>query len=194
MAGAPTCWIIAGPNGAGKTTFALNYLPRIAQCHHFVNADLIAAGIAPLAPNWRTVSAGRVFLKEISRHIDAKRDFGFETTLSGLSYRGLIQRLREDGWRVELIYVALPSVEVAMSRVAERVMHGGHDIPRADLTRRFSRSIRNFLAEYAHLADRAECYLNTDLHPIRVFTQQGRRREVTAPAILHQLEKLGRNV
>jgi predicted ABC-type ATPase len=46
----PTCWIIAGPNGAGKTTFALEYLPRVAGCSHFINADLIAAGLAPLAP------------------------------------------------------------------------------------------------------------------------------------------------
>ncbi len=190
---APTCWIIAGPNGAGKTTFALNYLPQVAQCENFVNADLIAAGLAPLAPEGRKMSAGKVFLKEISLNIHAKRDFGFETTLAGLTYRGLINRLRDDGWRVELIYLALPGVEVAISRVAERVHHGGHDIPRADLTRRFSRSIKNFLEEYAYLVDRAECYLNTDLHPVRVFTQQGRRREVTAPAILDQLERLDRN-
>jgi len=190
---APTCWIIAGPNGAGKTTFALNYLPQVAQCENFVNADLIAAGLAPLAPEGRKMSAGKVFLKEIFLNIHAKRDFGFETTLAGLTYRGLINRLRDDGWRVELIYLALPGVEVAISRVAERVHHGGHDIPRADLTRRFSRSIKNYLEEYAYLVDRAECYLNTDLHPVRVFTQQGRRREVTAPAILDQLERLDRN-
>ncbi len=101
---APTCWIIAGPNGAGKTTFALNYLPQVAQCENFVNADLIAAGLAPLAPEGRKMSAGKVFLKEISLNIHAKRDFGFETTLAGLTYRGLINRLRDDGWRVELIY------------------------------------------------------------------------------------------
>ncbi len=45
----PTCWIIAGPNGAGKTTFALSYLPTAANCRNFVNADLIAAGLSPLA-------------------------------------------------------------------------------------------------------------------------------------------------
>lgn len=50
----PVCWIIAGPNGAGKTTFALKYLPAVANCSTFVNADLIAAGLSPLAPkkNW----------------------------------------------------------------------------------------------------------------------------------------------
>ncbi len=44
----PTCWIIAGPNEAGKTTFAMAYLPKVAQCRRFINADMIAAGMAPL--------------------------------------------------------------------------------------------------------------------------------------------------
>ena len=153
----PICWIIAGPNGAGKTTFALNYLPRVAGCNVFVNADLIAAGLAPLAPEGRAIAAGRVFLRELSRNIEARRDFGFETTLSGLTYRQLIKRLRSEGWRVELIYLALPSVEMARSRVAERVLHGGHDITRTDIDRRFSRSLDNFLGDYVFLADRAVC-------------------------------------
>ena len=79
----PVCWIIAGPNGAGKTTFALKYLPEVAGCTNFVNADLIAAGMSPLAPERERVTAGRIFLTEIERHIQARRDFGFETTLAG---------------------------------------------------------------------------------------------------------------
>ena len=189
----PVCWIVAGPNGAGKTTFALNYLPKVAGCNVFVNADLIAAGIAPLAPEGRAMSASRVFLREVARNIRARRDFGFETTLSGLAYRQLIKRLRSEGWRVELIYLALPSVEMARSRVAERVLHGGHDIPRADIDRRFSRSLDNFLGDYVFLADRAVCYLNADEDPVPVFTQIGKRREVVEPEILKTLEKMKRD-
>ena len=121
----PTCWIVAGPNGAGKTTFAMEYLPRIAGCRVFMNADLIAAGLAPLAPERRRVAAGRLFLREMARNIAARRDFGFETTLSGRTHPGLVRRLKAADWRVELIYLALPSVEVARLRVAERVTHGG---------------------------------------------------------------------
>jgi predicted ABC-type ATPase len=83
----PTCWIIAGPNGAGKTTFALKYLPE-EGCRNFVNADLIAAGMSPLAPERERMSAGRLFLTEIQRHIQARHDFGFETTLAGRGYPG----------------------------------------------------------------------------------------------------------
>lgn len=187
----PVCWIIAGPNGAGKTTFALNYLPRVANCHVFVNADLIAAGLAPLAPKGKAIAASRVFLKEISLNIAARRDFGFESTLSGLGYRKLIHRLRSQGWRVELLYLALPSVEMAMSRVAERVLHGGHNIPRKTVERRFYRSLGNFFGEYVLLADRAVCYLNADSEPMPVFTQQGADREVAEPDILRMLERTG---
>jgi predicted ABC-type ATPase len=90
----PTCWIIAGPNGAGKTTFALQYLPTVANCRNFVNADLIAAGLAPLAPETELLAANRLFLREIAAHIQARQDFAFETTLSGRSYLKLIHRLK----------------------------------------------------------------------------------------------------
>jgi len=91
----PTCWIIAGPNGAGKTTFALEYLSNAVGCRQFVNADLIAAGMAPLAPESERVSAGRIFLKEIERYCRARTDFGFETTLAARAYPRLIWRLQE---------------------------------------------------------------------------------------------------
>ena len=96
----PTCWIIAGPNGAGKTTFALEYLPRTVGCKTFVNADLIATGLAPLAPERRRVAAGRVFLRQIAGNIAARHDFGFETTLAGRTHQRLIMRLKSEGWRV----------------------------------------------------------------------------------------------
>ena len=189
----PVCWIVAGPNGAGKTTFALNYLPRVAGCNVFVNADLIAAGLAPLAPEGRAIAAGRVFLREVSRNIQARRNFGFETTLSGLAYRQLINRLKSGGWRVELIYLALPSVEMAKCRVAERVRHGGHNIPRTDLERRYFRSLDNFLGEYAFLVERAVCYCNADRDPVVVFRQHGTRRTVTEPSRLQTLEDMRRH-
>lgn len=64
-----TCWIVAGPNGAGKTTFALNYLPHVANCTRFINADLIAAGLSPLAPERELLAASRIFLQEIEEAI-----------------------------------------------------------------------------------------------------------------------------
>ena len=89
-----TCWIMAGPNGAGKTTFALNYLPVVANCSVFINADLIAAGLSPLAPEKQLLTASRLFLTEIEVQIAKRQDFAFETTLSGRGYLELIKRLK----------------------------------------------------------------------------------------------------
>lgn len=184
----PTCWIVAGPNGSGKTTFAMEFRPRIAGCHVFVNADLIAAGLAPLAPERMRVAAVRIFLREVARHITARYDFGFETTLSGRAHLGLVRRLKADGWRAELVYLALPSVDVVELRVAERVRHGGHYIPVRDIERRFVRSLDNLFDHYASLVDRAVCFFNGDPSPLLVFTQEGGHRVVTEPLILRSLE------
>lgn len=170
----PTCWIIAGPNGAGKTTFALEYLPRVAGCRNFINADLIAAGLSPLAPDRELVTASRLLLKEIEDRITRKEDFAFETTLAGRGYLRLIERLQKEDWQVELIYLALPSVEMSHLRVAERVAHGGHDIPARDITRRFPRSLRNLLADYGQKANRTRCFMNSGQTPELIFEQQSK--------------------
>lgn len=187
MVAQPACRLIAGPNGAGKTTFALKYLPEMAQCRVFVNADLIAAGLSPLAPEEPAMAASRLFLREIEQHIRARRDFAFETTLSGRTYLRLIRRLRADGWQVELIFLALPSVEISRLRVAERVMHGGHAIPAADIARRFPRSLRNLFGVYAQAVDYACCFLNTGETPELVFTREGGTETIYQNVIYQQL-------
>ena len=174
----PVCWIIAGPNGAGKTTFALKYLPEVAGCQRFINADLIAAGLSPLAPAQEQPAASRLYFAEIERGVDAREDFAFETTLAGRGYLRLVDRLTQGGWRTELIYLALPGVEMSRLRVAERVAHGGHDIPQAAIERRFARSLRNLFDLYAPRVTRARCYLNSGDSPVAVFVQQGGVREI----------------
>ena len=185
----PVCRIIAGPNGAGKTTFALRYLPLVAPGSAFVNADLIAAGLSPLAPEQQTILASRLFLQQIERHIAEGRDFAFETTLSGRGYLRLVRRLRSQGWRVELLYLALPTAELSQLRVAERVAHGGHSIPAADIARRFPRSLWNLLELYGGAVNEASCFINSGPTPGIVFTQQGEQRTVLDPAAFDQLVK-----
>ncbi len=174
----PTCWIIAGPNGAGKTTFAMEYLPKVTDCIHFINADLIAAGLSPLAPERELLTASRLFLREIKARITACEDFAFETTLAGRTYLHLIERLRRDGWWVTLIYLALPSVEMSKLRVAERVAHGGHNIPTAAIERRFPRSLRHLLNDFSYQVDACTCFMNDGEHPVLVFEQRGDNRDI----------------
>jgi len=174
----PTCWIIAGPNGAGKTTFALEYLPQVAQCSRFINADLIAAGLSPLAPERELLAASRLFLSEIEAAVAEREDFAFETTLAGRSYLKLVRRLRAEGWRTELIYLALPSMEMSRLRVAERVAHGGHNVPATDIERRFARSLGNLLNVFSTEVDACRCFMNSSAVPELVFEQQGDVRNI----------------
>ncbi|MBW2739859.1 MAG: zeta toxin family protein [Deltaproteobacteria bacterium] len=145
--------IIAGPNGAGKTTFAIEFLPNEADCPAFVNADLIAAGIAPFQPEKLAIRAGKLMLEEIKTHVLKGESFAFETTLSGRGYGCMIPEWQAIGYRVKLIFLSLPNVEMAIERVATRVAQGGHDVPEAIIKRRFEAGIRNFNKIYKSLVD-----------------------------------------
>ncbi len=158
---APRCIVIAGPNGAGKTTFAREYLPKDAQVIHFVNADLIAGGLSPLRPELATLAGGRLFLTELDRLARARADFAFETTLSGLVYLHRLKRWKAAGYRIEITWLRLASPQLALRRIAARVRQGGHNVPRADVLRRFTRGWVNFQQFYRPLADAWAVYDNS---------------------------------
>ena len=157
--------IIAGPNGAGKTTFAIEFLPNEAGCPAFVNADLIAAGIAPFQPEKSAIRAGKLMLEEIKAHVLKGESFAFETTLSGRGYGRMIPEWQAIGYRVKLIFLSLPNVEMAIERVATRVAQGGHDVPEAIIRRRFEAGIRNFNKIYKSLVDAWTLYDNSGEAP-----------------------------
>jgi predicted ABC-type ATPase len=157
----PICIIIAGPNGAGKTTFAHQFLPIDAGVIHFVNADLIADGLSPLQPELAALAAGRLYLAEIDRLARARADFAFETTLSGLALVDRLKRLRTAGYRIEIIFLRLSSARLALRRVAARARQGGHNVPPADVLRRFVRGWLNFQEIYQPLADAWAVYDNS---------------------------------
>ena len=160
----PRCIVIAGPNGAGKTTFAREFLPRDAKVAHFVNADLIAGGLSPLRPELAARAAARLFLLELDRLARARVSFAFETTLSGRAHLIRLKRWKTAGYRIEITYLRLSSPALALRRVAARVRQGGHDVPRADVLRRFARGWENFPA-YRVLADAWAVYDNSGAAP-----------------------------
>jgi len=174
----PTCFIIAGPNGAGKTTFALRYLPQIAGCRNFVNADLIAYGISPFDSLSAQYEAGRLFLREIYANIDKRVDFAFETTLAGRSQISLLKKLRQDGWQVVLFFLWIPNAAFSKSRIRERVEHGGHNVPDDTIYRRFPRTLHNFIKIYIPLCDKVLCYDNSGPKPVPIFEQDGKIRRI----------------
>jgi predicted ABC-type ATPase len=168
MAGKQKIVIIAGPNGAGKTTFAREFLPNEADCPVFVNADLIAAGLAPFSPEAAAFRAGRLMLEEIRNHVHRRESFAFETTLSSLMYARLIPKWRRLGYRVRLIYLRLPNPEMAVTRVADRVAQGGHFIPEAVIRRRFDGGWNNFNSKYKLLVNAWALYDNSQPEPVLI--------------------------
>lgn len=162
--------IIAGPNGAGKTTFAREFLPNEANCPIFINADLIAAGLAPFAPETAAIKAARLMLSEIKANVAAGNSFAFETTLSGKAYAKDIAEWKRLGYHITLFFLSLPNVEFAMARVASRVAAGGHNIPEATIRRRFNAGISNFHKVYKSLADAWSLYDNSEQQPVLLET------------------------
>jgi predicted ABC-type ATPase len=158
--------IIAGPNGAGKTTFARSFLPAEAQLPRFINADLIAAGLAPFAPETAALKAGRLMLQEMEQCAQRSESFAFETTLSGLGYLRHIAGWRVHGYRVSLFFLTLPNVETAIARVAARVRQGGHDIPEPVIRRRFAMGWNNFQRRYKQDVDDWALYDNAAAEPV----------------------------
>ncbi len=150
----PTVAVIAGPNGAGKSTAAPFLLKQALGILEFVNADQIAMGLSAYAPETVSFEAGRIMLHRLRELAAANVSFAFESTLSSRTFAPFLSRCKAQGYQVQLFYVALPSAKLAINRVALRVKLGGHNIPQADIERRFQRSLHNLYALYLPLADR----------------------------------------
>ena len=190
----PVCTIIAGPNGAGKSTFAIMHAQRVKGGFNFVNANLIAAGLSPFAPERELMTASKLFLNEIHRYVAKRESFALETTFSGKTHARLISKLRADNWRVELIYLWIPSVAVSLDRVRERVEHGGHNIPPEAIIRRFPKSVHNLLYVYSDLCSSTACFDNSGEQPKLIFKQNLLERSIIDPSIYNLLIKAGKEM
>jgi len=158
--------IVAGPNGAGKTTFAREYLPREADCPTFINVDLIAAGLSPFKPERVALQASRLMIKEMESFLRRGESFAVETTLAARGYIRRIRLWQSSGYVVKLVFLWLPSVEIALARVAQRVAQGGHKVPDHIVRRRFEAGWRNFNTAYQGLADGWQLFDNSGADPV----------------------------
>ena len=166
MTGSKKIRIIAGPNGAGKTTFATEFLPNEADSLTFVNADMIAVGLNPFEPERSAVQAGRLMLRRIGDYVSRGESFAFETTLSGRGYARQIPSWQERGYWVQLYFLRLPTPEMAVARVRNRVQEGGHHVPEDVVRRRFDAGGRNFSEIYRDVVDEWALYDTSGGSPI----------------------------
>lgn len=160
--------VLRGPNGAGKTTAAQIVVPWKLDIAEFVNADEIARGLSPFNPERAAFAAGRLMLERMRRLASGDRAFAVETTCSGLGHINFLGHCKQMGWRITLIFLWLPSPQIALERVAQRVASGGHSVPDETVTRRYWAGLRNMFAEYLPVADVASLYDNGGNEPILI--------------------------
>jgi predicted ABC-type ATPase len=148
----PRVVVLAGPNGAGKTTSAARLLRDTLAVEEFVNADAIAHGLSSFNPDEVAYLAGEVMLRRLRGLATARRTFAFETTLAGRTFAPWLRSLVASGYQFHLVFVWLPSADMAVARVRDRVRMGGHNVPENVVRRRYSAGIRNFFNLYVPLA------------------------------------------
>ena len=182
-------YIIAGPNGSGKTTFAKEFLPDYAKCPHFVNADLIAQGLSPFSPQIAAMKAGRLVLEQLRELANKNLDFAFETTLAGRTYVNYLKEMRRRGYRIHLFFLWIPSEKLALQRIKDRVAEGGHDVPAADVRRRFARSMRNFLQLYRPLLNSWMLFDNSGARPILIAKRKNGHIETIDSGLFETIRK-----
>ncbi len=182
--------IIGGPNGAGKTTAAKTVLPRFTTIREFVNADEIARGLSPFNPDGAALSAGRIMLKRMDSLIETCTSFAFETTCAGRGHYELIQRCQKIGYRVTLLFFWLPSVDLALARVARRVSQGGHDIPSEVIKRRYHAGLTNLVRLYWPIVQDGAIF-DAEYTPARdiIEKSQGSGETVHNPVLWQTIQK-----
>jgi predicted ABC-type ATPase len=158
---APTVIVLAGPNGAGKTTASRTLLAETLSITTFVNADVIAQGLAGFDPDSAAIEASRIMLERLRALADRRADFAFETTLAARTYADWLDGLRRSGYLVHLLYFWLENADLAVMRVAERVRLGGHNIPEATIRQRYMRSLENLFRMYLPVVTSWEVYDNS---------------------------------
>jgi predicted ABC-type ATPase len=180
----PSLYTHCRPQRAGKTTFVRDFLRYDFEVLDFLNADEIARGLSPLAPERAQFEAGRIMLERVRRFIDEGRDFGMATKLSGRTYRNIFKQAHDVGYSIHLDFLILPAVEDSMRRVADRVEAGGHNVPEPDLRRRFRLGLQKLFHLYRPFLNSWAVYDNSDQRPRKLAQGDPANQSFSIPLLL----------
>lgn len=145
--------------------------------------------MSPFSPEAAGIKAGRLLLKQIHEFAERRADFAFETTLAGKTYVTLLRRLKQQDYRIHLFFLWIPSVELAVARIKNRVAEGGHDVPVADVRRRFGRSLQNFFEVYRSLLDSWTLFDNSTMKPSLIAEEKDGKLTVVDAELFSAIRK-----
>ena len=186
----PRLFIISGCNGSGKTTASYTVLPELLECSEFINSDEFAKGLSPSNPDGASIQAGRYMLIKMQSLFRKRADFGIESTLATRSLLKTVRSAQELGYSVTVLYLWLPSAEMALQRVKARVAAGGHDIQEDTVRRRYIAGLRNFFLEYRPVCDSWILADNSE-PPFRLIAEgsSSRGTVIYEPGLFKMIEK-----
>lgn len=187
----PAIVVIAGPNGAGKSTSAPQLLAELMGVTEFVNADTIASGLSAFEPEKAAIAAGRIMLARLKELAGQRINFAFETTLASRSFAPWLKELTtNDAYHLHLVYLWLPSPDLAVARVKSRVAMGGHSVPEETIRRRYDKGLDNFFKLYRPLSSSWRFY-NAAEAKIKLVASGNRQSPLTLhdSKLWHSIEK-----
>lgn len=187
----PNVVVVAGPNGSGKSTAAPALLRDYLGMTEFVNADVIAQGLSGFGSDAVAIQAGRIMLERVHELAERRADFAFETTLASRSFARWLRELRDAGYRTNLLFLWLPSPEMAVARVASRVQQGGHNVPEETIRRRYNAGMRNFFRLYLPVVDAWMLFDNSsaESHQLIASYMEGAEVHVTNANVWDSLQE-----
>jgi predicted ABC-type ATPase len=162
----PVLTVIAGPNGSGKSTLTASL--RLERQSNLIDPDQIARRMNPAGPASAAVAAGREAISRCRAYLVNQSSFAVETTLAGKGPIAMIREAKARGYGILVFFIALSNPELNIHRVSMRVQQGGHDVPDADIRRRYERSLAN-AAEALLLAHEAVVFDNSGLRRQRML-------------------------
>lgn len=137
----PELVIVAGPNGAGKSTTSLDILFDLGIKSFDFDLEFYSAWkkfeYDPFVENGVMESVSRLFEERKQEAITSRSSFSFETNYNSSEVLTTVEEFKKEGFLIELIFIILETPEIAIDRVNDRVLRGGHFVDEQTIRRRF---------------------------------------------------------
>ena len=158
----PELIIIAGPNGSGKTSITQKFLHHEwAEGTTYINPDQIAKDMFGDWNDKEAVLKAANYSSDLrEKCLAQKRSFVFETVFSAQDKIDFVIRAKQAGFFIRIFFISTSNPAINASRIAKRVMEGGHDVPITKIISRYNKSIQNCKI-VAPIIDRLYVYDNS---------------------------------